>query len=127
MKRDVTAAVKELVAKSYGDVFNRVIEQLAEAEIAERVKVLREAVAKHAELKAALAKMKPDQRWFRADGSLVDEAFSKAKLDEKKKLEDQLARLEKAIDGVACETPNYDALRKATAGKTPEVADAGGE
>jgi DNA repair exonuclease SbcCD ATPase subunit len=58
-----------------------------------------------------LKKIKPDQQSFGADNKLVSETFSKKAIDDKKKAEDKLTKMEAALElALDPVKPNYEKL-----------------
>jgi len=126
MATTVAEEVGKRVADGGGELQERVIATLANREMASRESALLEAIGKVEQLRAALRKVKPDQTLYDADGKVAQAYFSKAKADEKKKLEEQLAKLDALIDKAFTKTPDFAAMRKAVeqvkVGK-PDAAD----
>lgn len=79
-------------------ILGKVIDKLASAEIEKRADALLNAVNAAIATKRELYKVKPDIVAYSGDGKVATENWSKAKLDEKKKLEEKLAKIEAAVD-----------------------------
>jgi hypothetical protein len=107
---DIKSKVAEKIA-SYGagKVADVVITKLADLEITRRSDALFNGIKLAETAQRDLNKIKPDQAAFNADGSKASETFSKAKVEEKKKLEARLLKIEKAIE-TATESDNYSDL-----------------
>jgi tripartite-type tricarboxylate transporter receptor subunit TctC len=94
---DVLEAVKTKINTSSDTVQARVIELLAEREIASRVDTVDQALTKLVAFKKEQEKIKPDVSTFN-EGGTETKVYSKAKFEEKKKLDEKIAKLEAALD-----------------------------
>lgn len=79
-------------------ILGKVIDKLASAEIEKRADALLNAVNAAIATKRELYKVKPDLVAYNADGKVASENWTKPKLEEKKKLEEKLAKIEAAVD-----------------------------
>jgi hypothetical protein len=93
----VLAEVADRIKNGKDDVRARLVNVLVERELTSRVDLLDKALAKHGELTKAMKKIKPDVETFDATGAKLEQ-FSKAKFEEKKKAEDQVTKLEAALE-----------------------------
>lgn len=105
-------AVKDLLKdlNGQGEVKNRVINQLVEAELVKRTDILSRAIAKREELSKAIEKIQPETT-YSLDGKEVNRVYTKAKLDERNKAQAKLDKMDKAIEK-ACIHADYDEVRK---------------
>ena len=92
----VLADVSEQVKNSNSAVRKRVVDALVEKEVSARAKLLDESLAKALELDRALKKLQP-AKLYNADGQEVAGTFTKKEIDEKRKAEEKLHKLEGAI------------------------------
>lgn len=102
--------VAESIAASNPTVVSNVIAALAEVEIKRRTKAVIDALVTLNQFRKEQYKIKPDIVSYNADGSPKDQAWSKAKLEEKKKLEEKIAKYEKAIDLALGDNQDYTKL-----------------
>jgi len=94
-------------------VFDRVRDHLVEDELKRRTDLVLKGLAKKEEIERELRKVKPDQQGLDLSGKVVSETYSKAKVEEVKKLKEQLNKVEKALEGaLASEKPCFDKLRE---------------
>jgi len=99
MNQNVAAVLADVAGKidgSNASVRQRVVDALVEKEVAVRAKLLDESLAKALELDRALKKLKPTML-YDADGKELPGTFTKKELDEKRKAEEKLNKLENAI------------------------------
>lgn len=115
-KVTVAAKIHEIVAqrleKSKGDVREAVIESFVSKENDRRASLLIKAVNKAEELEKAIAKIKPDQHNYDGNGDLLSSTFSEQKMKELKKVKQERAKLDQAMDE-AFDSANYQQLEKA--------------
>lgn len=110
--KSINEVVSEKI-KSAGPqpVVDAVVALLVQKENDRRVKALAEALEAAAKAQQELFKVKPDNVTFNEDGSPASSTYSKAKLDEKKKLQEKLAKIEKAIENATnTEKPDFSGL-----------------
>lgn len=124
--------VKELVAERLITdapvVREMVIKSLVQDEQARRVKAVLKVIADLDDTKRAANKIRPDAVSYDEDGNIVTAGYSKAKLEERKKSLDLIAKLEAALNEALDETtPNFEKVMKfsgsgkpATEGKSEE-------
>lgn len=101
--------VKSALSNSHEVVFQRVKEHYVEEELKSLTALVQKGFEKIRTLKGDLKKMKPDMKSRDAQGKLV-ENWSTDAWDKKQKAEEQLAKLEKAVD--AALGGSFDALKK---------------
>lgn len=106
---DVLEAVKTKVSASPEVVQNRIIDLLVEREVSARVDMIDQALAKLVAFKKDLEKIKPDTSTF-TEAGVETRVFSKAKFEEKKKLEEKIAKLEGALDKALENSGEYNKL-----------------
>ena len=107
-------AVVKSVAESGPDLQERLIVALKEKELAGRLATLVEAMGKVEHLRTAIRRVKADEVQYDIDGNKLVEAYSKAKVDERKKLVEQLERMDKLVSKCLTEQPDFGALKKAS-------------
>ena len=119
LQKDVKLRVEETDAPGgENSARERVIKKLAEDEVARRTSVLSDALSKRQGLDKNLKQIKPTfvQSVCQETGKET-KVFTKAELDQRKKLSDKLKKLDKAINAVI-ETPsgeNYGKLKDVAA------------
>jgi hypothetical protein len=96
-------SVKESVTEQLGsigpNVREKVVTLLVDAEVEKRTNAVVSVVKKLDDAVLALRKVsKPDVETFNADGTVASATFSKPRLDEMKKTQETIAKLEKALD-----------------------------
>jgi hypothetical protein len=106
--------LRETVAQQLADVGtervrNTLVNVLVDKELDRRVKLVLEALDKRDALVAEGRKIKADVVSYNADGSVAQEAWSKAKLEERNKHQQQLDKLEAAIEA-ALERADFSKL-----------------
>lgn len=92
-------------------VKQEVVNQLVNAEVEIRKNLILEGLKTYDDLKDKLSKVKPDVFTYDAVGNIATEGFSKAKIDEKLKLEKQFKELETALN-LAIDKGDYKKLQK---------------
>jgi hypothetical protein len=111
ISKEVTTKVADL--QTGGEVRKRVVDELVEDEIAKRSKKLATVLAKRQEAWRELQKIKPDQASYNEKHEKVSETYSKGKMEERKKLEEKIAKMDKAINK-AVNDADYAGLDKFT-------------
>jgi hypothetical protein len=109
------ASIKEAVAEKIAAlgpaVQDGVVTILVEQVKDKRIKAILSAQNLIEEKQKELKKIKPDQT-FDKDNKLVGETFSKSNMEAKKKVEEVIAKTEKALGEALGETPNFENLFK---------------
>ncbi len=102
-----------------------VVDVLAEQVKEKRVKAILAGMDLKDATEKELKKIKPDQQAFDKDNNLVSETFSKPASDNKKKAEEKLATIEKALNA-ALDTaaPDYKKLFELVGGKGGDAKQA---
>jgi hypothetical protein len=122
------ATVHDKVADQISKINPRVEEQvvgvLVDRELKKRSDALVNVLDKLATLAGQLKKIRPDQGSYDADGKETASWFSKAKAQEKKKLEEQVSKMENAINK-ALTTGDYSNVYNIAAGKDPKPSGSG--
>lgn len=95
---NINQEVAKRIASSGADITERVIAHLAEEEIKRRADKVVQTVVEINKLTKSLDKVQPDVVSYNEDGTVANKAWSKNKLEEKKKLTDKIAKLQKALD-----------------------------
>lgn len=103
----VRAQVEQDSARVPGDV----VDYFASKEVRERIEKTIQTVDALSKLQTDLKKLKPDQEMFDVTGQMVQSYFSKAKLEERKKLVEKIERVEAALRSVF-EGRDFDKLKK---------------
>lgn len=91
-------------------VRNAVVEKLVQDEISSRSDAVLKGLNDLSKLKNDLRKIKPDQKSFDATGKIVNETYSKEKYEELNKTNQQIAKLETALQ-LALENDDYSKLK----------------
>jgi type II secretory pathway component PulC len=115
-KFELWAEVRAAVEKKSAGIPGVVIENLAEKEIQSRVEKTIAVVDALSAAHATLKKIKPDLESFDGEGKLVAATFSKAKHEERKKLQETIERLDAALTEVF-ENQNFEKLKKLDLGR----------
>jgi hypothetical protein len=114
------ASIKEAVAEKIAQlgpaVQDGVVSILVEQVKDKRIKAILSAQNLIEEKQKELRKIKPEQT-FGTDNKLVSEYFTKANMESKKKIEELIAKVEKALGEALGETPNFENLFKALQNK----------
>lgn len=110
---ELCRAVKDLVKQKHdaGEVRQRIINELADELIAERVGWLRAALQKRDELAKKVNQVRPDLVGYDVDGKKVSETYSKSRLDELRKTKEELEKADRAIDK-AVKDADYELVKK---------------
>jgi seryl-tRNA(Sec) selenium transferase len=97
--KTIQQQVAEQIAKCAPQVESQVVDMLVDQEIQKRVPAIKQGVERHAELFAEQKKQdKPDIVSRDREGKVVSEFFSAKKIEELKKLDEQIRKLEQAIE-----------------------------
>ncbi len=96
--KSLNESVAEKIGGSNPKVVETVVEKLADVEIQKRIAAVVSAIDHGNKLRRELNKIKPDNTTYNADGSVQAESWTKATLENKKKLIEKAAKLEKAIE-----------------------------
>lgn len=96
---DVLSEISETI-KNDGNatVMARVKEAFVERELQKRTDALVKAFDKLTEARSDLKKIKPDVVAYDEDGKEVSASYSKAKIDERKKAQEKVGKIESAIN-----------------------------
>jgi len=109
-------AVAEKIAGLGPEVQAGVVDVLVEQVKKKRMDAILTGLNLKDEKEKELKKIKPVQT-FNADSTVASETFSKADNDNRKKLTEALAKIEKALNEALSETPNYENLFKVVQNK----------
>lgn len=96
--KSIGIKVAEQIASAGPAILGKVIDKLATVEIEKRADALLNAVNAAVATKRELQKVKPDNVTYDGEGKVASETYSKAKIDEKKKLQEKLAKIEAAVE-----------------------------
>lgn len=97
LSTDFQVEIANTLAAQAASVREMVKTKLVEAEQKARADAVLAVVEKLTAANKALFKMKPDVVSYNADGTTAGEGYSQAKLDERKKALEEIAKLEKAL------------------------------
>lgn len=95
--KSIGVQVAAQISSAGPTILGKVIEKLAQVEIEKRAEALLNAVNSAVATQRELYKVKPDIVALDGNGKEVTSNWSKAKYDEKKKLEEKLAKIEAAV------------------------------
>jgi hypothetical protein len=96
--KNINIAVAEQIANlGSSKVVDTVVAQLVEVEIKKRADALASSLKLFEDTRRELNKMRPDQASFDENGAKVSETFSKKAFEDKKKLTEKLAKIDKII------------------------------
>lgn len=98
MTTTITSVVAERLAQISPQVNERVIEHLVNVELEKRSNAIVSGLENLRGLQNDLKKIKPDQVSVDENGNEVSATYSKSKFEERKKLLEQIAKVEKALD-----------------------------
>ncbi len=96
--KSIGIKVAEQIAAAGSAILGKVVDKLASAEIEKRADSLLNAVNAAVTTKRELQKIKPDVINYDGEGKELPGVYSKGKIDEKKKLEEKLAKIEAAVE-----------------------------
>ena len=124
------ASLKETVAEKIA-ALGPVVQEAVATELAnqvkdKRVKAVLAALSLKDETEKELKKIKPEQT-FDAEGKVASEFFTKANNEARKKAQEKLAKIEKALNDALGETPNYENLFKVVQNKGAAPAQESGD
>lgn len=94
---DLHTDVASVVAEKSKELRAALVTSLADQELEVRGKALMSVYDEIVKTKAEIKKVKPDHETYNLDGTTASATYSKAKVEEVKKLNDKLAKLEKAF------------------------------
>jgi hypothetical protein len=96
--KSINTAVAEQIAKlGSTKIIDTVVESLVKVEINRRSDALEKAIKLHEDTLKEVRKVKPDQITFNLDGTKASELYSKVAVENNKKLNQKLAKIEKTI------------------------------
>jgi hypothetical protein len=107
MTIDVKALVANRLVQLAPSVSEAVVDQLAGKEHSRRISAFLVVVDELDKATKELRKVKPDNVQYNKDGSEASATYSKATLDAMKKLEEQIAKYNKAIDATEAEPRDF--------------------
>lgn len=103
--------VAERVTELSPTILDQAVDVIAKKEIDCAVDIVTQGIAKLDELTRDLKKIdKPDVNNYDAEGTLIGESWTKGRLDQRKKLNDRIAKLEKVVSRAA--TGDKDAINQ---------------
>jgi len=108
---NVKTQVADGIKNSQEDVLNKVVTQLVDTEVEIRKNLILEGLKNYDDVKDKLSKIKPDVLAYDETGKVASQNFSKAKIDEKQKLEKQFKEIQTALN-LAIEKGDYKKLQK---------------
>lgn len=89
--------VNDYIASSNQAIFDIVFKKMAQVEIEARADAVLSAIASLKRLQIDICKIRPDLVSYSIEGAVTSSAWSKSKLEERKKCEEKIAKIEKAI------------------------------
>lgn len=96
--KSINVAVAEKIAATGSKTaVDMVVDSLVKTEVNRRADALEKGLKLHEDTFRELRKVKPDQVTFNLDGTKATETYSKAVIDNNKKLNEKLAKIEKAV------------------------------
>ena len=104
----INTAVAERLAAIAPEVTSKVIDHLVTKELNRRSEAVINGLGELDKLKSEQKKLKPDVISYNEDGSVASSNWSKAKLEEKNKVDQKIAKLGKAIDKALVENDYSD-------------------
>lgn len=107
---NIMQTVAERIKTSGPVVSEAVVSELVQREITKRTQMVVKGFDALDKANKDLAKIKPDQQSFGADGVKVNEFYSKAKIDELNKAKSVRDKLEKALNKALGDQPDYSEL-----------------
>ena len=113
---DFWTAVRGAVESQSTSIPQTVRNHYVEIEISARVKLTIAAFDELKTISSNIKKIQPDSVAYDIEGKVVSSGFSKAKLDERKKLIERQEKLEKALESAFAEKPNFELLKNAKPG-----------
>lgn len=110
---NVKALVAEQLLDTAPKVKGRVLDILVAEEQERRVKAVLKTIKDLDEARRSVQKVKPDSSVFAVDGSVLQVGYTKAKLEELKKANELVAKLEAALEeALSDEKPNFEKVLK---------------
>jgi hypothetical protein len=103
--------VRAQVEETTGEVSGQVVNHFVHEEISGRVDKTIKAVNELKALEGQLRKLRPDQEQYDEAGKLAVAYYSKAKLEDRKKVTEKIERVEAALTDVF-QKANFDKLKK---------------
>lgn len=108
----IKTEAKEQIKAKNATIRETVIERLVEAELDNRATILAKAIEDREKKDRDLKKIKPDNVVYDAATSEKKETYTAAKFEERKKAQEAINKLDKAIDAALAVDPNWDELKK---------------
>lgn len=96
--KSINVAVAEKIAAVGSKIaIDTVVDNLVKTEVNRRADALEKVLKLHEDTFREIRKVKPDQVTYNLDGTKATETYSKAAIDNNKKLTEKLAKIEKAV------------------------------
>lgn len=92
------------------DIRSRVVATLVEAESASRAELLSAALVERKKTEAEIRKINPEVKTYDEDGKVLSETYTKQQVDDRKKLKDKLAKVDKEISKAITDA-DYEGLK----------------
>lgn len=108
-KKSIKELVAERIAGSGGVRISRVVDILAEQVLDKQVEQLKKGLELKDEAEKALSTIKPDKQLHPETGAVLQEFFTPQKLGEKRKAQEKLDRITKALN-LAIDDGNFEQL-----------------
>jgi len=108
---DLKVKVDFEIKNAQEKVLQQTVDQLVNAEVELRKNLILDGLKTYDDVKDKLSKVKPDVLTYDETGKVTSQSFSKAKVDEKLKLEKQFKEIETALN-LAIDKGDYKKLQK---------------
>lgn len=115
-KVSVQEKIAEQIAALSPRVEDQVVEAMVERELKKRSDAIVQGMDMLSKLEADLRKLKPDQETYGPDNKLIAATYSKAKMNERKKLEERTAKAKRVL-GKAIDNADFSDLYKFASGQ----------
>ncbi len=109
---ELRKSITDRITEKTKGIRSRLVDRFADIEIDKRAEALYKAFIKRDEVSRELTKMKKPVLKFTADGKPVEQLYEKKELDEIKKKQQELEKLEKAIDLALGEKADYSLVKQ---------------
>lgn len=117
----IREAIGERLKDIAGNVEDQIINVFVDREVDRRAKAVVNVIDQTIKMEQDLRKLKPDVVTYSDNGDVATSSWTKAKLDEKKKLEERIQKFANAVNK-AIDKDDYSDVFNLSAGKT-EASD----
>lgn len=115
----IREAIGQRLAEIAPNVEDKILDTFVDREVDKRAKAVVNVIDQLVKLEQDLRKIKPDQQFFDADGKETGASYSKTKVEEKKKLEDRIAKFTNAVNK-AVDKGDYGDVYNLASGKSDQ-------